>query len=463
MTSGFDRLEQELLNAERRQAALGENHRSGDIPRRRRLSGAVVPVIGAVVAIVVGSGALLLTGGHKVSPSPQAAASAAARSLVGELGVLRRPQTAADRAFYRSGIVAQQPAGSPPRQSIRRLTRLIALPDDGKMFLYVVAPGPGRRYSGLGYEERTVADGVGACCQTARALRRPGGPGPNAYESGAYRTQLYFEIVPDGVSQVRWVFPRFARLALPLGVSVPGPHKTGLTVTVPVRDNIAAVTLPQRGTAARDTWYAANGRVIADETLRVPSQPPGPRVAPAVRAQLKVFDRPRVGLDRLPSGFLSQLTATDSRLGLSLGNSRELVANDGQTAYIVPAGHGLIARPGARPEPGVCVINTNETFCTAATTLSGAGSADLCSPNLPAGQLELEWLLPDGSSHVALGMSDGTRIHQRSGYNVYIARLPLNRTHAIPTRIQWTDRFGHHQEAATPIPRNAQRQGCAHP
>jgi len=45
-----------------------------------------------------------------------------------------------------------------------------------------------------------------------------------------------------------------------------------LTVTVPVRDNVAAVTLPQRGTAARDTWHAADGRVIADETLRVPPQ-----------------------------------------------------------------------------------------------------------------------------------------------------------------------------------------------
>jgi len=463
MTSGFDRLERELIDAERRQAALGGNHRRGDIPRRRRLSGAVVPVVAAVVAIVVAGGALLLTAGHKVSPSRHAAGSVGVQSLVSELGVLRRPQTAADRAFYSDRTVAQQPVGSPPRQSIRRLTRLVPLPDRGRIFLYVVPPGPGRRYSGLGYEERSVTNGVGACCQTAGALRRPGGPGPNAYESGAYRTQLYFEIVPDGVARVQWVFPRFARLALPLGVSVPGPHKTALTITVPVRDNIAAVMLPQRGTAARDTWYAADGRVIADETLRNPVQPPSPRVASAVRGQLHVFDRPRVGLDRLPSELLSQLQATDSRLGLSLGNSREVVANDGQTAYLIPATHGLVPSPGARAEPGVCVINANETFCAGATTLPGAASVDLCSPNLPAGQLELEWLLPDRSTHVALGMSDGTRIHYRSGYNIYIARLPLNHTRPIPTSIQWTDQFGHHHQATTPIPQNAQRQGCAHP
>ncbi len=463
MTNGFDQLEQELLDAERREAAREETHGAGEARRWRRFSGVLVPLLGAAIAIVVAGGALLLAPGHKATPSRWSAANAGVRSLVGELGVLRRSQTAADRALYAGRSRAEQSPSTPLDQSIRRLTRVIRLPDDGRIFLYVVASGRGPFPSGLGYEERSQTDGFGACCITAHNLRGPRGPGPNAETFAGHRTQLYFEIVPDGVARVRWMFPRFGHLALPLGVSVPPPFKTALTVTVPVHDNIAAVTLPQRGTAARDTWYAADGRVIADKIFRVPTQPPSPRVAPAIRAQLKVFDRPRVGLDRLPSSFLSQLKATDSRLGLSLGNSREVVANDGQTAYIIPATHGLVPRPGVRAQPGVCVINTNETFCTAATTLPGAASADLCSPTLPAGQLELEWLLPDRSTHVALGMSNGTRIHYRSGYNIYIARLPLNRARPLPISIQWNDQFGHHHRATTPIPPNAQRQGCAHP
>ena len=167
MTNGFDQLEQELLDAERRQAAREETH-GGSEPRRwRRFSGVLVPLLGAAIAIVVAGGALLLAPGHKAAPSRRSAANAGVRSLVGELGVLRRSQTAADRALYAGRSRAEQSPSTPLDQSIRGLTRAIRLPNDGKIFLYIVAPGGGQFPFGLGYEERSQTDGFGACCLTS--------------------------------------------------------------------------------------------------------------------------------------------------------------------------------------------------------------------------------------------------------------------------------------------------------
>jgi hypothetical protein len=64
---------------------------------------------------------------------------------------------------------------------------------------------------------------------------------------------------------------------------------------------------------------------------------------------------------------------------------------------------------------GVCVINTNEELCTPAASLPGATTLDLCSPTLPTGKLEIEWLLPDRVTHVTPGMSNGTKVNFVSG------------------------------------------------
>lgn len=173
-------------------------------------------------------------------------------------------------------------------------------------------------------------------------------------------------------------------------------------------------------------------------------------VNPSVSAQLSVFNRTPTAADSLPVTFSGQL---QGQAGSSpdFGDARRVIADDGQAAYLVPA------------QGGVCVTNANEAFCSSAAALGGAAAVDLCSPDLPLGRLELEWLLPDGASNVALGMSDGSTKPFDPGYNVYIARLPLTTTSPVPTTIQWTDAAGQRQSVSTPIPAGVQGQACMHP
>lgn len=228
------------------------------------------------ILVVIAIVAVALTLHHQTTPATVAPAArapratstqaAAERALVDELGILRRPQTAAARAFNTSRL-------APPSARMFRLipssTRLVRLPDHSKLFLYLArdvhAPRPGSRvpFAGLGFRERSPSSGTGACCLSARVLRQPRGAANGDYfASGAHPAAIvYFEIVPDGVAHVRWVFPRH-----------PSYYGTGetstttlrpLTVTIAVHDNVAAIKLPQRGIATIVTWLAADGRVIA--------------------------------------------------------------------------------------------------------------------------------------------------------------------------------------------------------
>jgi hypothetical protein len=112
---------------------------------------------------------------------------------------------------------------------------------------------------------------------------------------------------------------------------------------------------------------------------------------------------------------------------------------------------------------GACVVNVNEQFCAPTASLAGSMVADICSPTLPAGQLEVEWLLPDDATNVALLMSDETTRSYPAGDNVYITRLPLNPQSPIPTAIQWTDPAGQHHTIPSVVPVGAQNANCAHP
>jgi hypothetical protein len=96
-------------------------------------------------------------------------------------------------------------------------------------------------------------------------------------------------------------------------------------------------------------------------------------------------------------------------------------------------------------------------------SLPDATTLDLCSPTLPTGKLEIEWLLPDRVTHVTLGMSNGTKVNFVPGFNVYIARLPLNPRTPVPRTIDWTDAHGQPHSVTTSIPPGAQHQTCAHP
>jgi hypothetical protein len=281
MTSGFDQLERELLAAEQRQARreLGE---SGRRPRRRlRLTpGALAVAVSGVVALVIGIAAVIaLSGGTRqpiVSDGPGPAISTSSvPALVGMLGVLRQPQTAGARAYNNSPRFGKRLRAEV--DLIPSLTRLVRLPHREDVFLYVAQTrqqrssplNHGTRAAatgyGLGFTELIGANGGGGCCLSLRQLSKPRGAELDSYSSARHATTPYFEIVPDGVVDVRWVFPRHpttgTRAVIP-------PFAKPLIVTVPVRDNIAAIILPQRGTVARDTWYGPDGHVIATYTAR---------------------------------------------------------------------------------------------------------------------------------------------------------------------------------------------------
>jgi hypothetical protein len=215
----------------------------------------------------------------------------------------------------------------------------------------------------------------------------------------------------------------------------PGPGHGTISLITRQR----ATSAPGQGTQQR----------LADFNFAIPRRAAAPGVDPAVAAQLSVFRRPSTSADIPPAGLTGPLQAGYSSARPDMADARRVTASDGQTAYLIPdAG-------------GVCVANANQGFCSSATLLAGAQRVDLCSPTLTAGDLEIEWLLPDGATQVALGMTDRTVRRFPAADNVYIARLPLNGP--LPSTIEWDDRSGLHHSISADVPSDAHNQSCAHP
>jgi hypothetical protein len=273
--TGFEQLERELLAAERRLASAAPTSRRLRTGWWRHSADRAATVMAVIVALLIAAGAIIVAG-HR-APSHRAAhpAPAAVQRLVDELGVLRSPQTAAARRWLH-GEDFRRLSHTPGRfRLIPSMARALSLPDHERLILYVV--GSSRfGLTGLGLMERGRSSGFGECCITARELRRPSGPGPLSFQSGRIPPQVYFEIVPDGVSKVRWTFARrgnFGYARVPRRIArrrrrasagfIGAPFSAPLTVTVAVHDNVAAMKLPNRGAAISDAWLNAADRVIA--------------------------------------------------------------------------------------------------------------------------------------------------------------------------------------------------------
>jgi hypothetical protein len=282
MTSGFDQLERELRDAEQRLAA----QRRSVHPRVRRLfpSGAAIAVVcGSLVAVVIALAALTLSG----RPARPIGASALprGRTLTAELAVLRQPQTAAARAFNHSALLDHIAKVFRQRPNASQ-TRAARLPGGAELFFYVLPPAQHRHARNQLWA--VVQPGGVLQSQTAQTIRKPHDPTPAGGLSPGKSTH-YYEIVPDGVARVRWEFPRQA-----IGGPGPGPvYPKPLEVTVAVHDNVAAFTIPppERGYASVDTWYAADGSVIASRGSTaslehvVASPKPGAQTAQSRRAE----------------------------------------------------------------------------------------------------------------------------------------------------------------------------------
>jgi hypothetical protein len=207
------------------------------------------------------------------------------------------------------------------------------------------------------------------------------------------------------------------------------------------------ISLITRRNGARAPGEGAS-QSLASFTFTIPRTSSSPAIDPAVAAQLSVFRRARTSADELPAAFRAELPSVFGGARPDAADARRVTASDGQNAYLMPT------------SDGVCVINANEAFCSSAMMLPGASVADLCSPALPKGQLEIEWLLPDSSRNVTVGLANGTARSFAPGLNVYIARFPISGP--VPKTIAW-DVGGHHYTGNTSIPSDIQSQKCAHP
>lgn len=254
--------------------------------------------------------------GSKAMPRPASRSEVppAVRRLASHVAVLRRPQTAKDRSLPAVMGRAIRLAGlglgfERLDATFPNLTRYIeTLPGDREVFLVVyrsirgagAAPPPGLSILGLvivqpdGKWENggqpVSSDAAGA---TAGSLYFLAQRGPSS--CGGYTGS---NIVPDGVAQVRWQFPRQDAYGF--------VYKAPLTVSIPVVQNVAIATITARASCDRPsvvTLYNSRGQIISHvgsaanlDRITRPIRHGNPFAGPAARqrrAQLKRMQRAR--------------------------------------------------------------------------------------------------------------------------------------------------------------------------
>jgi hypothetical protein len=225
-------------------------------PRVSVGAGAVTASVAVTIAIA-GFALIALSGRGDTKRAAPAAAPSGLRTLVDELAVLRRPQRASDRL----------PAAWFPRLGghvVRRLTRLVdSTPFGFKLYLVVWGPGAPIGTPTQGYTIGLETSGT-AGSQTPESLTRrifPGSFGGPDVPGG----ELNAEIVPDGITRVKWVFS---------GLRLPHRQFPPVTIYPTVRDNVAlAAVVHNQGLIESATWYGAGSRVIAHENAGQPAAP----------------------------------------------------------------------------------------------------------------------------------------------------------------------------------------------
>ena len=289
-------LERELVHAARRLGAGEETNSLPGAGRARVLrprgrptmahgSRGMVAVLlstAAVIALVLG--AVVALGGHRRparTPAP-APSAASPRQLVDILGVLRRPQNAADRpaallseytrglglAFVGTPDVALMryatttpwgerlylvPMRPPTAQEIARLAQrapasrrqlLRMLRDRPETLMVFSAKGAG----GAG-DAADIENGQGIGTEGAG----------RSFAGGSTSTRITV-VVPDGVAKVRFVFPRQPSPARPGAPT----YAHSLSVVAAVHDNVVAVQVDREVMEASFPmiWYGSAGQVV---------------------------------------------------------------------------------------------------------------------------------------------------------------------------------------------------------
>jgi hypothetical protein len=283
-----EELERRVMPTDRAEGGAGLRSRARVALARVRFGGAAAAVA-VSIAIAVAVGAIVLLG-HPRHASPGLTGSVSERQLVAQYAVLRRPQTAADRAAGlgplarlnrpgRSESYTQSPSGKiTNRQTtivqrpahyaeIPMLTRVIAR-DGATVTLFVVraTPNPAfhrpvpraAEYSLHGYFLLASVPGPRSRLGLVAPLPSRQPATPTALRA---LSDKVVSVVPDGVARVRWTWPRQFN---------PDTfrYEPSLTVEATARDNVAIATAARMRYIAplTATWYATDGTVIRSIT-----------------------------------------------------------------------------------------------------------------------------------------------------------------------------------------------------
>lgn len=257
MTDYFDRIEGHLLDAVGRQV----DRRSG--PRLRAAARSGVAAASVLLVALVFLGALLVLGGGGHQQSSLGAGAAPSRAvLIRLLGVLRRTQTPAGRAFEHTGWPTPPRAPGSQIEPDRALIRLATVtPWGANTFIVPLRPPASRTLArAIGETVALWVQGIGWSDYSSAADIQDGqawGPSASAHTPRGLESR-FFEIVPDGVASVTFYLLRqFPR---------PGePPRFSRAVTANVHDNVAVFELKVTSPGAYPVyavWRSASGRRI---------------------------------------------------------------------------------------------------------------------------------------------------------------------------------------------------------
>ncbi|MGO9791684.1 MAG: hypothetical protein ACLP8S_19925 [Solirubrobacteraceae bacterium] len=259
----------------------------GNLPVHRELHSArfvrsdirirvLVPVLATVTVVAIATAALLTLRHHRSvqSAARLGAVPADAQQLVSKLGVLRRPQTAADLDSRQLQLYLARRArnpftalrGTPIRSLIRSATTSY-----GPVFLVPMMPVTPQTVAQLPAGMRaldhyqlahlsTTAElgllgpGGGDCCLDATDLANTG----MSLLTGDPSSTLIVLVVPDGVTNVTVLEPR---------QEYPGGHiyQQALAVSASVHDNVAALEVNRTADdvdTAYMIWYGPAGNIV---------------------------------------------------------------------------------------------------------------------------------------------------------------------------------------------------------
>jgi len=107
------------------------------------------------------------------------------------------------------------------------------------------------------------------------------------------------------------------------------------------------------------------------------------------------------------------------------------------------------------------MTGTENVCATAEEIANGEGTeAVLCAPtSLPASEIEIGGILPNGVQDTAVALSNGTSVPLAVTGNVFVADFPRNGP--LPVAIEWQSADGKQHTASAQLPSGVATERCA--